>query len=348
MPRSAGRKEACSGPTNALRVPLLREFALFLVLSASAATWVYVDYRSRTDGPLWERIAWWLGTLIALPIFLPIYLLAARPPGRLTRCPSCGRPTLAHRAACRHCGAAIAFEPQPQMWGLGEVVGIAAVFILGIPTVLAALSLGPLPTLAQVVAVGLVQSLVFAGLSLYVVRSRYGLPVSTLGIRLDRWPVWLLGGIVVGIVSIPLSMQAEEAAIALIGLITGRTRAEEMAQQEHLGDVLTSILQGPLTTAQVAVIFALVCGVVPIAEEIFFRGFLYGTLRRWGIPLAAALSALLFAAVHSQIIHFLPIFLLGVIMAVLFERTRSLIPPVMVHAVNNVVATLAVLYGWKL
>jgi hypothetical protein len=331
-----------------MRVPLLREFAVFFVLSATAATWVYLDYRSRTDDARWERIAWWLGTLIALPIFLPIYLLAARPPGRLTRCPSCGRPTLAHRAACRHCGTAIAFESPPVIWGLGEVVGIAAVFLLGIPTVLAALSLGPLPTLAQVVTIGLVQSVVFAGLSLYVVRSRYGLPASTLGIRLDRWPIWAAGGVAAGAVSIPLSMQAEELAITLIGLVTGRARAEEMAHQEHLGDVLTLILQGPLTTAQLVLIFALVCGVVPVAEEIFFRGFLYGTLRRWGVPLAAALSALLFAAVHSQIVHFLPIFLLGVIMALLYERTRSLVAPIMVHAVNNVVATLAVLYGWKL
>lgn len=326
---------------------LTPELTAYVVFCALVAAWVYADSGLRGQAATWERVAWLVGTVVALPIFLPIYLLAARPPGRLTRCPSCSRPTLAHRAACRHCGTAIAFEPPPQIWGLGEVVGIAAVFLLAIPTVLAALNLGPLPTLAQVLTVGFVQSAIFAGLSLYVALRRYALPPAALGIRVERWPAWTAAGIAAGLLAIPLSMQAEELGITLIGLVTGRPRAEEMADQEHLGDVLTAILQGPLTPAQLALVFVLVCGVVPVAEEIFFRGFLYGALRRWGVSLAAALSALLFAAVHSQIVHFLPIFLLGIIMALLYERTGSLIPPVVVHAVNNVVATLAVLYGWK-
>lgn len=330
-----------------MRVPFSPEFVVFFVLSALAAAWVYFDYRSRADGATWERIAWWLGSLVALPIFLPIYLIAARPPGRLVRCPSCGRPTLTHHAACRRCGAAIAFEPAPQMWGLGEVVGVAVVFMLAIPTIMAALGLGLSPSLAEITGVALLQSAAFIALPLYVVRRRYGLPLSAVGLRADRWPLWAAGGLAAGALSIPISMQAEEAAITLIGYVTGRARAEAMAEQEHLGDVLTAILQGQLSAAQLAVIFVLVCGIVPIAEELFFRGFVYGTLRRWGAALAAVLSSIFFASVHNQIVHFLPIFLLGVILALLYQRTGSLLPPIMVHAVNNVVAVLAVLNDWQ-
>lgn len=331
-----------------MRVPFSPEFVVFFVLSALAAAWVYLDYRSRTDGATWERIAWWLGTLVALPIFLPIYLIAARPAGRLVRCPSCRRPTLTHHAACRRCGAAIAFEPPPQMWGLGEVVGTSVVFMLGIPTIMAALGLGLSPSLAEISGVALVQSAIFIGLPLYVVRRRYGLPLSAVGLRAERWPLWAAGGLAAGALSIPVSMEAEEAAITIIGYLAGRARAEAMAEQEHLGDVLTAILQGTVSPAQLAVILVVVCGIVPIAEELFFRGFVYGTLRRWGVGAAAALSAIFFAAVHNQIVHFLPIFLLGIILALLYQRTGSLLPPVMVHAVNNVVAVLAVLNDWKL
>jgi len=348
LPYHDARKEACSAPTKACRVLFTPEFAIFLVISALAATWVHVDYRSRTDGATWERVAWWLGTLLALPIFLPIYLIAARPTGRLVRCPSCGRLTVAHRAACRHCGSAIAFEPPLTMWGLGEVVGIGVVFMFAIPVVASALGLGLSPSLGEVAVFALVQNGAFIGLSLYVVRRRYGLPAAELGVRLDRWPSWAVGGLIAGALSIPVSMQAEEAAIVIIGYFTGRARAEAMAEQEHLADVLTSILQGPLTTAQLILIFALVCVLVPIGEELFFRGFVFTTLRRWGVALASVLSALFFAAVHEQVVHFLPIFLLGVILALLYQRTRSLLPSIVVHAANNVVAILGVLYNWNL
>lgn len=327
-------------------MPFTPAFAAFLIVSAVAAAWVYTDYRARADGARWERVAWWLGTLLALPIFLPIYLIAARPPGHLVRCPSCGRPTVAHRAACRHCGNAIAFEPAPGMWGLGEVVGIALVFMLALPLIAAALGVENAPSLTTLSAFGLAQNLLFMALTTYVVRTRYGLPLADLGVRLDRWTVWLAAGLIIGGLAIPLSVQVEKAAIILVGLIVGPGRAEAMAEQEHLSDVLAGILRGPLTPAELGWILLLVGVIVPIGEELFFRGFVYGTLRRWGVGLATALSAVLFAAVHQQIVHALPIFVLGAVLAVLYERTRSLVGPIAVHAVNNVVAILSLLYGW--
>ena len=321
---------------------------LVTAVSAAAATWVYVDYRARATGSRWERVAWWLGTLLALPIFLPVYLIAARPPGRLIRCPSCGRPTLAHRAACRHCGTPVAFEPSPEIWGLGEVIGLGLVFMLALPVIAGAVGVAPVPTLGQLSVFAIAQNLLFIGLTVYVVRKRYRLPLDRLGLRGDRWPLWLLGGAVFGAASIPLSVGAESAAVALIGAIVGRGRAEAMAEQEHLTDVLTGILQRPLTPTQIVWIVLLVCVLVPIGEEMFFRGFVYGTLRRWGVAAAAVLSALFFAAVHQQVVHFLPIALLGVILAVLYERTGSLLPAVIVHAANNLVAVLGALYKWNI
>ena len=56
------------------------------------------------------------------------------------------------------------------------------------------------------------------------------------------------------------------------------------------------------------------------------------------------MSALLFASVHLYLINFLPIFLIGVLLARLYERTGSLAAPIVAHATAN--AAVAVLAMW--
>jgi membrane protease YdiL (CAAX protease family) len=83
----------------------------------------------------------------------------------------------------------------------------------------------------------------------------------------------------------------------------------------------------------------------PVLEEIVFRGLLYGTLRRWvGWPTAALLSAAVFAGAHGYgVAGFGSVFASGVMWAVAYEKTRSLLPGMAAHAANNVSAACAVL-----
>jgi hypothetical protein len=83
----------------------------------------------------------------------------------------------------------------------------------------------------------------------------------------------------------------------------------------------------------------------PLLEEIVFRGLLYGTLRRWvGWPAAAVLSAAVFAAAHGYgVAGFGSVFASGIMWAVAYEKTRSLLPGMVAHAANNVSAACAVL-----
>ncbi len=82
--------------------------------------------------------------------------------------------------------------------------------------------------------------------------------------------------------------------------------------------------------------------VAPVAEEIFFRGFLYQAFRNsFGVWPGAALSGLIFGFIHFEFFKLVQLAILGVILALLFERTRSLWPPIMLHALNN---TLAFIY----
>ena len=83
----------------------------------------------------------------------------------------------------------------------------------------------------------------------------------------------------------------------------------------------------------------------PVFEEIVFRGMLYATLRRrlaW--PIAATLSAAVFAIAHGYgAAGFGSVFLSGLLWAIAYERTGSLLPNMAAHILNNVAAALGVL-----
>lgn len=85
--------------------------------------------------------------------------------------------------------------------------------------------------------------------------------------------------------------------------------------------------------------FALAVVIAPVVEEIFFRGVLYGGLRnRMGVRGAAAFSGLLFASLHPTLpTGFLPILALGIVLALLREKTGSLYPGMVCHALNNAI-----------
>ncbi len=77
----------------------------------------------------------------------------------------------------------------------------------------------------------------------------------------------------------------------------------------------------------------------PIAEELLFRGLLFGVLRDTRLRLAGTLmmTAALWAALHMQysLYGLAAIFLIGLYLGWLRERTGSLIPPMVCHALYN-------------
>ena len=91
--------------------------------------------------------------------------------------------------------------------------------------------------------------------------------------------------------------------------------------------------------------FFLVGGLVaPVAEEVFFRGIVYGFLRRWGILVAVGGTTLVFVALHMDR-HGLPVTQLvgGIIFCAAYERERRLMTPITIHALgNSAIFTLSV------
>jgi len=84
--------------------------------------------------------------------------------------------------------------------------------------------------------------------------------------------------------------------------------------------------------------------VAPVAEELFFRGYLFAGLRqKMGRSRALWLSAALFALVHIVPTSWPPILFLGLLFAILYEQTGSIWPAVALHGAINSLA-FVVLY----
>ena len=92
----------------------------------------------------------------------------------------------------------------------------------------------------------------------------------------------------------------------------------------------------------VALVVPTVCLLAPAAEELLFRGALFGWLRR-RLPLAWAvlLSAAVFAGLHllPPLLPFL--FAFGVAAALIYQRTGSTLNSFVMHASQNTVAVAA-------
>ena len=95
-------------------------------------------------------------------------------------------------------------------------------------------------------------------------------------------------------------------------------------------------IQLPRQTVDLVLLF-IVGGIVgPVAEELFFRGILYGFLRRWGVIVALILSTLIFVLCHP-ISHGIPVTRLvgGLLFAAAYEIGGSLIVPITIHGLGN-------------
>jgi len=95
------------------------------------------------------------------------------------------------------------------------------------------------------------------------------------------------------------------------------------------------------TLALVAVAI-LVCVLAPIAEEVFFRAFCFTALRRTlGMLPAAILTGVIFGAIHlggTGIEFIVPLMVFGFFLCLLYVWTNSLLPCIVLHALNNALA----------
>jgi membrane protease YdiL (CAAX protease family) len=121
--------------------------------------------------------------------------------------------------------------------------------------------------------------------------------------------------------------------------------ALDITEQDDLPDELG--VDG--STAALVAVSLLVCVLAPIAEELFFRGFCFTALRRTvGMLPAAVLTGIIFGAIHlggTDIEFIVPLMVFGFFLCLLYVWTDSLLPCIVLHALNNALA-LGVSQDW--
>ena len=148
---------------------------------------------------------------------------------------------------------------------------------------------------------------------------------------------------------IPLSLGIGAFFAAGIGYFV-ITAVYQSIVKLHGTDKLPSELGVGSSTAALVGAAIFVCVIAPIAEEFFFRGFVFGALRRWhvtiagrdvGTWLAAILTGILFGLAHSGSAaaqYLVPLGFLGFVLCLVRWKTGSLYPCMALHSVNNSLA----------
>ncbi len=85
--------------------------------------------------------------------------------------------------------------------------------------------------------------------------------------------------------------------------------------------------------------------IAPFCEEIYFRGFLYSAFKNnFGVTVALFLSSFLFALAHLEIYSFIPLMIVGWLLAYIFEKTKSIFAVIFLHAGYNLIL-ISILLG---
>jgi len=97
--------------------------------------------------------------------------------------------------------------------------------------------------------------------------------------------------------------------------------------------------------SQVLMIVTLCIG-APLMEELIFRGVLFSVAARFIHPVYASVAtSVFFGAVHANLFSLIPLVLLGMLFTHVYQRTGSLVVPVLMHAFFNCSQVLLLLYG---
>jgi uncharacterized protein len=136
----------------------------------------------------------------------------------------------------------------------------------------------------------------------------------------DNWFLWGLGGYCT---ALPI--------VVVVSLIN-----QQLWQGQGGSNPLLQLALESQDAVALGIFFFTAAIAAPFFEEILFRGFLLPSLTRylpvWGSIL---ISSLLFAIAHLSLSEILPLTALGVVLGVVYTRSRNLLAPMLLHSLWN-------------
>jgi membrane protease YdiL (CAAX protease family) len=155
----------------------------------------------------------------------------------------------------------------------------------------------------------------------------------------DRMPVGrsLLLGVSLLVSALPLVFAVDYLASTLLR-VNSTTDTQEVIR----------IFENATTAAQRIPIILLAVVIAPVAEELAFRGYLYGVIKRYFGPVPAlVLTGILFALIHLNLPSFFPLLVLASVLALSYELSGTLLVPMAMHALFNSLSLVLVLVEQK-
>ena len=225
-------------------------------------------------------------------------------------------------------------------WRIGDLAAAAALVFVSFLVIQALVVLvadageATEPDLLTPWILGALEGLMLLVVWAFAVR-RYRVSWGSVGVRLPKArsgprslsTLWATI-IVLPMVALLMSLVATGAYGAMVDALGVEALQPSPVPDEFLGSGITRLL-----LSAVIVLWG------PFVEEVFFRGFLLGGLiAPLGAARAAVVSAAIFAVAHIEIGSMIPLFITGLVLAWLYLRTRSIWPPLMAHAAQNLLA----------
>ncbi len=237
------------------------------------------------------------------------------------------------------------------MWDVLVVLALSIVIVPALVTMLidwlavagiVALSTDQLQQLRMAIGVSAQEAALFL-LTWGVMRS-IGQNLKALGLVWQHPRQDVLWGIGLGVLCVAISPANEYINRLVLGLFVDESTIMHLLSRENM--LARELVCGGQPGWLRKYMAGLVMFLAPIAEEVFFRGYVYKVFRgRWGIAGALFLSNLLFAAVHMYVVHFMPVLVLGLLLGLAYEWRKTLITPIVAHGVMNLLVLVAVCYS---
>jgi uncharacterized protein len=136
----------------------------------------------------------------------------------------------------------------------------------------------------------------------------------------DKWFLWGLGGYCA---ALPI--------VVVVSLIN-----QQLWQGQGGSNPLLQLALESQDTVALGMFFFTAAIAAPFFEELLFRGFLLPSLTRY-LPVWASIlvSSLLFAIAHLSLSEILPLTALGIVLGVVYTRSRNLLAPILLHSLWN-------------
>jgi membrane protease YdiL (CAAX protease family) len=333
----------------------LEVFGLFIrgIIGGSLALWVYNDVRRRERSMLWT-----LGTFFIPEAFFPLYFWNQIPELSWV-CPKCRRRNRPYSRQCRQCEKIYtAEETIARLHGYLETSDAVVILLItlliqdlgysiaillqnGVDRITERAEIFSLPP-SHFWFVKLITGNVLLWLCVYCISVRYHRTMASVGFKYSGKLVHLA----------PLLLLAPPLFLAAAGLQSGVEWFSKITRADWLSELVAweqrqrSIGMPENLDAASALLFGFALLILlPVGEEILFRGVaLTAFADRFGRRKAVILSALLFTLTHGFFRYFtppvlegIPLFIMGVILARLYIRLRSLIPGMLIHSGVNLI-----------